>query len=568
MFSILRINTATGESTKEQNNAKEYLLGGRTLSSRLVSREVPADCEPLGKHNKLFFCNGALCGTTVSSSDRISIGGKSPLTGGIKESNAGGVVGKLMARQGLRCIVLEDAPQGDAPWKIVVIGKEKVELVDGAFLVGKGVYDKSALLTDRFGQKAGCMTIGPTAEKLLYSSGIACSDPHGVCSRYAGRGGLGAVMASKRIIAMVILDDGEIDPAYADQERFKAGARKIVNLLKENPVSSKFTKYGTAAMVDICQALKVLPTRNFTHGTMDGAEQINAQTMYDTIKERDGEGRTQHACMHPCAIQCSNAYPDKDGKMICSPVEYETIALMGSNLCLKDLDTIAMMNRIANDAGVDTLDCGAAIGVAMEAGLATFGDREAALQLMNEIRNCTPLGRILASGCKIAAQVLGVRHAPHVLGQAIPAYEPRGSKGMAMTYLSSPMGGDHTFGFTLRDEEDPTTKKGKVALSKKFQVIGSRMDAMGMCNFVRYSVRDDMTPLLDLLKARYDVDIDEAEFDDIVKETLKIEHQFNADAGITASDHRFTETFYQEVQPETGEIMDITDEETAEARQW
>lgn len=568
MFSILRINTATGESTKEQNNAKEYLLGGRTLSSRLVSREVPADCEPLGKHNKLFFCNGALCGTTVSSSDRISIGGKSPLTGGIKESNAGGVVGKLMARQGLRCIVLEDAPQGDAPWKIVVIGKEKVELVDGTFLVGKGVYDKSALLTDRFGQKAGCMTIGPTAEKLLYSSGIACSDPHGVCSRYAGRGGLGAVMASKRIIAMVILDDGEIDPAYADQERFKAGARKIVNLLKENPVSSKFTKYGTAAMVDICQALKVLPTRNFTHGTMDGAEQINAQTMYDTIKERDGEGRTQHACMHPCAIQCSNAYPDKDGKMICSPVEYETIALMGSNLCLKDLDTIAMMNRIANDAGVDTLDCGAAIGVAMEAGLATFGDREAALQLMNEIRNCTPLGRILASGCKIAAQVLGVRHAPHVLGQAIPAYEPRGSKGMAMTYLSSPMGGDHTFGFTLRDEEDPTTKKGKVALSKKFQVIGSRMDAMGMCNFVRYSVRDDMTPLLDLLKARYDVDIDEAEFDDIVKETLKIEHQFNADAGITASDHRFTETFYQEVQPETGEIMDITDEETAEARQW
>lgn len=321
-------------------------------------------------------------------------------------------------------------------------------------------------------------------------------------------------------------------------------------------------------MVDICQALKVLPTRNFTHGVMEGAEKINAQTMYDTIKERGGEGLTQHACMHPCAIQCSNVYPDKDGKLLCSPVEYETMALMGSNLCLKNLDTIATMNRIANDAGVDTLDCGAAIGVAMEAGLAEFGDNDAAVQMMEEIRNLTPLGRILASGCKVAAQVLGVRHAPHVLGQGVPAYEPRGSKGMAMTYLSSPMGADHTFGFTLRDEEDPTSKEGKVALSKKFQVIGSRMDAMGMCNFVRYSVRDDMTPLLDLIKARFGVVISDKEFDDMVIETLKLEHQFNTDAGIPAHAHRFTESFYEESQPETGEKVDITDEETAQAMQW
>jgi aldehyde:ferredoxin oxidoreductase len=568
MFSILRINTATGEFKKESHSSKEYLLGGRTLSSRLVSKEVPADCDPLGKNNKLFFCNGALSGTTVSSSNRLSIGGKSPLTGGIKESNAGGIVGTRMAQHGLRCIALEDSPKGDAAWKIIVIGTDSVQLIDGDFLAGKGVYEKSDLLSEKFGTKAGCLTIGPTAEKLLYATGIACSDPHGVCSRYAGRGGLGAVMASKRVIAMVILHECKVKPEFVDQDKFKAGAKKIVQLLKENPVSTKFTKYGTAAMVDICQALKVLPTRNFTHGTMEGAEKINAQTMYDTIKERGGEGLTQHACMHPCAIQCSNVYPDENGKLLCSPVEYETMALMGSNLCLKNLDTIAAMNRIANDAGVDTLDCGAAIGVAMEAGLAEFGDNEAAVKMMEEVRDLTPLGRILGSGCKIAAKVLGVRHAPHVLGQAIPAYEPRGSKGMAMTYLSSPMGADHTFGFTLRDEEVPTDKEGKVALSKKFQVIGSRMDAMGMCNFVRYSVRNDMSPLLDLIKAHYGVEITTVEFDDFVKETLKIEHQFNSDAGITANEHRFTETFYEEKQPETGETMDITDEEVAQARQW
>ncbi len=321
-------------------------------------------------------------------------------------------------------------------------------------------------------------------------------------------------------------------------------------------------------MVDICQSLKVLPTRNFRHGTMDGAEKINAQSLYDIITERGGEGKTQHACMHPCAIQCSNVYPDKDGKLLCSPVEYETMALMGSNLCLTNLDVIADMNRIANDAGVDTLDVGAAIGVAMEAGLIEFGDEQAVIKMMEEVRDLTPLGRILASGCKVAAKVFGVRHAPHVLGQALPAYEPRGSKGMAMTYLSNPMGADHTFGFTLRDEDDPASKEGKLALSKKFQVIGSRMDAMGLCNFVRYSVRNDMAPLLDLIKAMHDIEISAAEFDNFVKETLRIEHQFNTDAGITAQDYRFSETFYEEIQLESGEKIDITDEESAQARQW
>lgn len=568
MFTILRINTATGDAVKEQADTREFLLGARTLSSRLVSREVTPTCDPFGRQNKLFFTNGVLSGTTVSSSNRLSIGGKSPLTGGIKESNAGGIVGTRMAEQGLRCIALEDAPARDAGWKIIVIGKDGVVFHDGEFLVGKGVYEKSELLVERYGSKAGCVTIGPAGEKLLLASGLACSDPHGVCSRYAGRGGLGAVMASKKVIAMIVLADGEVKPDFVDPEIFKAGSRRIVKMLQDNPVSSLFTKYGTAAMVDICQAVNVLPTRNFTHGRMEGAEKINAQSMYDIITERGGEGKTQHACQHPCAIQCSNVYPDAEGNLLCSPIEYETMALMGSNLCLKNLDTIAAMNRIANDAGVDTLDCGAAIGVAMEAGLAEFGDDQAAIGFMEEIRNLTPLGRILGSGCKVAAKVLGVRHAPHVLGQALPAYEPRGTKGMAMTYLSSPMGADHTFGFTLRDEDVPTTKEGKVNLSKKFQVIGSRMDAMGMCNFVRYSVRNDMTPLLDLIKILHQVEISDVEFDDIVKETLRLEHKFNRDAGITALDHRFADTFYEEVQPEAGEKIDITNEEVAEAMRW
>ena len=236
MFKLLRINTVTGEVKNESYDSKEFLLGGRTLSSFLVSKEIIPSCDPFGKSNKLFFCVGALSGTTVSSSNRLSIGAKSPLTGGIKESNAGGIVGLRMAQQGLRCIVLEDSPTKDDGWKIIVIGKDRTELIDGNFLVGKGVYEKSELLSEKFGKKAGCMTIGPTGENLLLASGIACSDPHGVCSRYAGRGGLGAVMGSKKIIAMVILDDGEVKPQYTDLQAFRDGSKNILNLLKENPV--------------------------------------------------------------------------------------------------------------------------------------------------------------------------------------------------------------------------------------------------------------------------------------------------------------------------------------------
>jgi aldehyde:ferredoxin oxidoreductase len=272
MFTLLRINTATGISTTEQHDSKDYLLGARTLTSRLVSRETDPTCDALGRNNTLYFANGVLSGTTVSSSNRLSIGAKSPLTGGIKESNAGGIVGLRMAEQGLRCIALEDAPTLNSNWQIIIIGKDGVTFTDGEFLAGKGVYEKSDLLSEKYGKKAGCITIGPTGEKLLSASGIACSAPHRVCSRYAGRGGLGAVMGSKKIVAIVILDDGGHKAQYADPDAFKEGSRTIVRLLKENPVSTKFTKYGTAAMVDICQELKVLPTRNFHHGTMEDAE--------------------------------------------------------------------------------------------------------------------------------------------------------------------------------------------------------------------------------------------------------------------------------------------------------
>ena len=198
MFSMLRINTATGVVTREAFASTEYLLGGRTLSSRLVAREVPATCDPLGRHNKLFFCTGVLAGTTVSSSDRLTSAAKARSPAASRRATPAASSGP--AWPGRACAVLLSKTRRRAmpTGRSSLSASDKTEFIDGSFLAGKGVYDKSDLLSESFGKKAGCITIGPTAEKLLLATGIACSDPHGVCSRYAGRGGLGRSWPRRR----------------------------------------------------------------------------------------------------------------------------------------------------------------------------------------------------------------------------------------------------------------------------------------------------------------------------------------------------------------------------------
>ena len=558
MPKIITLHVGTGKYQEEQIADDQFLTGGRALSSQLVAQIVPPEADALGPDNILAFCCGVLAGTTITNANRISVGGKSPLTGTIKESNAGGTFAYHMGRLGIRSIICEGPLAEKDVWKVIHISTKGVKVEDGTDLAGSGCYDKSEMLTKRFGKGISFAIIGPVAEQLMRTAAIAVSDPQNRPSRFCGRGGMGAVMASKGIQA-IVLDPSDTPPVQPqDKERFKAASRTIAELVNNTPQTAKvFRKYGTAAMIDVGQGLGFLPVNNFTRGRFEQSEQINGQALYDTISARGGEGKTSHACMPGCLVQCSNIYPDKEGKYLVSPLEYETIGLMGPNLGIGDLDVIAELNYIANDCGVDTVDSGAAIGVAMQAGLAEFGDSAAALSMMKEIRQSTILGKLLGSGAETTAKVLGVYQAPTAKGQAFPAYDPRAMKGLAATYATSPMGADHTAGHTIRSAvDDHHGFKGQAAASRLAQVGTLQWDSLGFCYFLGTAL-PDLSLLCEIIKAIHDKEVTPAQIRAMAVETLKTERDFNRKAGFGPAHDRLNEYFHKVKNPDTGTVCDI-----------
>jgi aldehyde:ferredoxin oxidoreductase len=314
-------------------------------------------------------------------------------------------------------------------------------------------------------------------------------------------------------------------------------------------------------MVDTGQGLGFLPTRNFSRGCFADSEKINGEALANLIESRGGEGKTSHACMPGCMVQCSNIFPDADGKRLVSPLEYETIGMMGPNLEIGDLDTIARMNYLANDAGVDTVEIGAAIGVAMQAGLADFGDEKAALKMMQEIHEGSLLGMLLGSGAETTAKVLGVYQVPTAKGQAFPAYDPRGLKGLAATYATSPMGADHTAGHTIRSAvDDHHSAVGQAEASKQSQIGVLQWDALGFCYFIGSAV-PDFSLICDLIRAVHSRSYTPEQIRQIAVATLKTERTFNRDAGFGPAHDRLSEFFHITANPDTETVCDIPDDD-------
>ena len=562
MTQTITINLKSGDFSKQPVSDDDVLIGGRALSSRLVAELVPPEADPIGPFNILAICCGVLAGTTVSNGNRISVGAKSPLTGTIKESNSGGTFAYSMGRLGLRSIVIEDQPDTPGDWKIIVIDAKTIRFEDGNDLSGLGCHEKAERIVSRFGRSIAYAMIGPGGEALMRASAIAVSDPQLLPSRFCGRGGMGAVMGSKYIQA-IILDTTETSPIKPlDPERFKETNKTIIGNINATPQTAKvFRVYGTAAMVDTGQGLGFLPTRNFSQGRFDEFEKINGESLLKMIEERGGVGKASHACMPGCMVQCSNVFPDKEGKRLVSPLEYETIGMMGPNLGIGDLDTVAQMNYLANDAGVDTVEVGAAIGVAMQAGLAEFGDKAAALNFMQEIRDGSIIGRLLGSGAETVARVLGVYQVPTAKGQAFPAYDPRGLKGLAATYATSPMGADHTAGHTIRSAvDDHHSPVGQAEASKQSQVGVLQWDSLGFCYFIGSAV-PDLALICELIASIHGQDPTPQQIRQLAVETLKIERKFNRDAGFGPAHDRLSEYFHLTKNPDTGTICDIPEDD-------
>ncbi|MGI6226251.1 MAG: aldehyde ferredoxin oxidoreductase family protein [Peptococcales bacterium] len=565
---LIRVNMADKKVTSEDVSKEYDLLGGRAFTSEFVAREVDPTCHPLGHNNKMVISPGLLSGTSAPSSGRLSIGFKSPLTGGIKESNSGGTAAQKLARLGIKGLIIEEKPQDDSIY-ILKVTKDGVDLLDGSKLKGKGNYEICEILQKEHGDKVCVMSIGPAGEYKLSAATVAVSDSDGKPVRHCGRGGGGAVLGSKGIKAIVIDDTGAAKIPIHDWEKFKEAARDFSKILTEHPVSGQgLPLYGTAVLVNILNEAGGLPTKNFRHGRFDFADKISGEMVHDTINER--KGKLTHACHPGCVIRCSQVYHDKEGKYLTAGFEYETIWAFGANCTIDDVDAIARLDFLCDDIGLDTIEMGVTLGVAMEGRVINFGDADGAINLLEQVRQGTELGRIIGNGAGFTGKAFGVTRVPTVKNQGIPAYDPRSVKGIGVTYATSTMGADHTAGYSVSanilkvgGHIDPLKGEGQVELSRNLQIATAAIDSTGLCLFVAFAILDEpraMQRIADMLNALNNLQITNDDLTALGKAVLTTEREFNFKAGLNEADDRLPEFFQEQVDPH-GAVFDIPDQE-------
>lgn len=570
---LVRVNMKTLSITDEPLPAKWAGFGGRAMTSAIIAEEVPATSTPLGPANKLVFAPGLLGGSAAPISGRISVGAKSPLTGTIKESNAGGQAAQIMARLGIRALVVEDLPADSKKLYTLEMGMGGVKLVECPELKGLGNYDTVEKLVAKYGdKKMGYVTIGMAGEMGLTAASIACTDRELRPTRHAGRGGLGAVMGSKGLKAIVLNDEGTSMREPLNKDAFRDASRKFAKALKEHPVTGEgLPTYGTNILQNIINEAGGLPTRNFREGSFAGASKISGEAQHDTILARGGDGKIPHGCHAGCVIQCSRIYPDKNGKYLTKGPEYETIWSHGTNCCIDDLDAIALMDRMDDDIGLDTIEMGATIGVAMDAGVIEFGDAKGAINLLEEVRKGTPLGRILGCGAETTGRCFGVTQVPTVKGQAMPAYDPRPIQGIGVTYATSTQGADHTAGYAITANilkvggfVDPLKPEGQVELSRNLQIATAAVDSTGLCLFVAFAVLDKpeaFEAVYEMINAFYGLNLGPDDVAGLGKAVLSIERKFNAAAGFTNAHDRLPDWMRTQALAPHNAVFTVTDEE-------
>ena len=574
MSRILRVNMTDLTAKFEDVPEKYKLTGGRGLTSAITCDEVPPTCHPLGPNNKITFATGIVTGTNAPTSGRISVGGKSPLTGTIKEANSGGMAGQKLARLGIKAIIVEGQPKEKGKFWLLKVDKDGAQLLPANEFVGKGLYETYPRLFDKFGKNACIIGIGVAGEKLMASAGVCVNDPENRPSRYAGRGGMGAVMGSKRLKAIILDDKGGPGVPIANKEIFDAGRKKLTAALREHDITKPggaLNAYGTAVLVNIINEAGAFPTRNFSDGRFEGANKISGETINETCKKRGGVGMTGHSCSPGCIIKCSNVYPKPDGTELVSVQEYESVWSLGANCGIDSLEVIGELIRLCNDYGVDTIEAGVTIGVAMEAGLAKFGDGRKAIELMHEIGKGTPLGHVLGNGAALTASTFGVLRCPTAKGQGMPAYEPRAIKGIGITYATSTMGADHTAGYTIAPEILDVGGKvdkfivEKADLARNFQYTTAfTFDSSGHCLFISFAVLDILSGLEGVVEECNGVLGTNWTVDDMIrmgKEIVERERVFNKAAGFTKTHDRLPEFMKCEKLPPHNVVFDVSDKE-------
>jgi|TARA_B100000315_G_scaffold260809_1_gene325651 aldehyde:ferredoxin oxidoreductase len=568
---IFRVNMADQSVTEEEAPSKWALLGGRGFTSRVIMDEITPGCHPLGPNNKLVMAPGIVTGSAAATSGRVSVGAKSPLTGGTKESNAGTPVSQMLGRLRIKGVIFENQP-ANGGWWLLQIGKDGAELLPADDLAGKSTSEVNETLFERYGNRIGVVCIGSTGENLMSMAGVCFNDTEGRASRFAARGGLGAVMGSKGLKAIVVDATGAPGVEVKNRDVFRAGERKMLSALQTHDVTKPggaLNTLGTEVLINVMNEAGGLPTRNFRSGSFEDANNLSGETLADIIRERGGMGKSTHACSPGCVIECSNIYPRADGSEFVSVMEYESVWALGANLGVNDMDEVAEMIRLCNEFGLDTIEAGVTLGVAMEAGIAQFGDGPAAIALLYDIDEATPTGRILGNGATFTGKAFGVTRVPTVKGQGMPAYEPRVVKGLGVTYATSPQGADHTAGYSNAQEilgvggkVDPSAVEGKADLSRTMQAATAFIDAHGYCLFTAFAMLDISSGMEGMVETVNGILGTDWTVDDVGRvgmEILESEREFNAAAGFTKADDRLPEFMTYEPLPPLNEVNNIPD---------
>lgn len=556
---VLRVNLTNGTCESEPLNmewANQY-LGQRGLATKYLVEETDPKVDPLSPENKMIFATGPLTGTAAPTSGRWSVVCKGPLTGAIAASNSGGFFGAEMKNAGWDMIIFEG--KSDKP-VYLSIKNDQAELLDAGDLWGKPVWDVEKELISRSGDKdSRVASIAPTGENgVLFAAIVNDLD------RAAGRSGVGAVMGSKNLKAVICR--GTVGVKVNDPMAFMQAVSSSNKILEENPVTGEgLPTYGTQVLMNVINGIGASPTRNSRDVEFEGAQKISGEAMAEP-RESDGEANlvSNHACFG-CPISCARrSKMDPKNPLIAGKeryqvtsggLEYEAAWSLGNNTGVDDLEALTYCNFLCNDYAMDPITLGSTVAAAMELfeeGVITtedtggielnFGNTDALVAIVEATANCQGFGVEIGQGSKRLCEKYGRPElSMNSKGQEFPAYDPRGIQGMGLSYATSNRGGCHLRGYTVSSEvlgipvkTDPLATEGKAALVKAFQDVTAAVDSSGTCIFTTFALgMEDIAPEIDAdLAGDWSVDT----LMEVGERIWNMERQYNIAAGFTGKD--------------------------------
>ena len=556
---VLRVNLSDGTCASEPLNmewAHEY-LGQRGLATKYLVEETDPKVDPLSPDNKMIFATGPLTGTAAPTSGRWSVLCKSPLTGAIACSNSGGFFGAELKNAGWDMVIFE----GASPNPVYLdIKNDQAELKDASDLWGKRVWDAEKELIERSGDSdSRVASIGPAGENgNLFSAVVNDLD------RAAGRSGVGAVMGSKNLKAVICR--GTVGVKVNDPMAFMQAVSSSNKILEENAVTGEgLPTYGTQVLMNVINEIGASPTHNARDVQFEGAKNISAEAMA-APRESDGEANlvSNHACFG-CPISCARRskmdpnnplIADKERYQVTSGgLEYEAAWALGNATGVDDLEALTYCNFLCNDYGMDPISLGSTIAAAMElyevgaisdaetGGVELkFGNTDALVKMVEAAGTGEGFGKEIGQGSKRLCEKYGKPElSMTVKGQEFPAYDPRAIQGMGLTYATSNRGACHLRSYTVASEvlgipekTDPHVADGKAGLVKAFQDLTAAVDSSGTCIFTTFALgADDIAPEVD---AACEGDWSTENMLKAGERIWNMERLYNIEAGFTGAD--------------------------------